>query len=126
MTNKLTSGIRVGVLENGEIRKGTIKNVYHEFNIAIVAFEDGKVEKVPLSNLGLLPEEKVQDNREPKEPVEKSEITITPGEFKNIASKVIAKESGKMGPTKGLLILAFTVIIAEIHRALFYDEDNND
>ena len=126
MTNKLTPGIRVGVLENGEIRKGTIKNVYHEFNIAIVAFEDGNVEKVPLSNLGLLPEEKVQNNQEPKEPVEKSEITITPDEFRKIVSEVIAKESPKMGPTNGLLILAITVIISKIHRALFYDEGNNE
>lgn len=126
MINKFNPDTRVGVLENGDIRKGTIKKVHNEFEIAIVEFEDGNVEKVHFSKLGLLSEEKVQDNQDPKEPVEKSEITITPEEFKKITSKVIAKEAVKMGPAKGLLILTITLIMAEIHKVLFYDEGNND
>lgn len=104
MINKFNPDTRVYVLENGDIRKGIIKKVYNEVEISIVEFEDGNVEKVHYSKLELLPEKKVQDNQDPKEPVEKSEITITPDEFRKIATKVIAK----------------------IHKELFYDEGNND
>ena len=123
MMNKLNPGTRVGVLENGEIRKGNIKNAYYDCNIAIVVFDDGNVEKVPFSKLGLLAEEKVPYNREP---IEKSEITITPQEFRKITSEVIKNETEEMGSAKGVLRVAFTIIIAKIHRALFYDEGNND
>lgn len=126
MINKFNPDTRVGVLENGDIRKGIIKKVYNEFEIAIVEFEDGNAEKVRFSNLGLLPEEKVQDNQDPKEPVEKSEITITPDEFRKIAINIVAKDVEKMGKGRELLGLAFTCFLANLHRALFYDEGNND
>lgn len=121
MMNNFKPGARVGVLENGEIRKGTIKHAYYDYSIAIVAFEDGNVGKVHFSDLGLLPEEKAQ---EPKEPVEKSEITITPEEFKNVAMKVISEVTTKAGTP--LVGIAFSIIIAKIHRALFIDEGEND
>lgn len=126
MTNKFNPDTRVDVIENGEVRKGIIKKVYNEFEIAIVEFEDGNVEKVHFSKLGLLQEEKVQDNRDPKEPVEKSEITITPDEFREIASNLVAKEVMKMGKDGGILGLTFTIFLAKLHRALFLDEGDND
>ena len=115
-------GVRVGLCDNSEIRTGTIKEIYGQLNIAIVAFDDGDVEKVHVSDLGILPEKKVQ---EPKEPVEKSEITITPDEFEKVASRVVAEEAKKLGKDGVLFGLALTIVTAKIHGALFIDEGDN-
>lgn len=125
---KISEGNRVGVLLNGEIKKGVVKSVYSDLDYAIVKFEDG-VSKVMLHNIGLLPEEKYRDTEEPKpdpeeskKPVEKSEITITPAEFEKIGSKVCGKLATKIGPS---VILLGATILAGLHTALFIEGEND-
>lgn len=118
---KINEGDRVGVISNGEIKKGVVMSVYSDLDYAIVKFEDG-VSKVMLHNIGLLPEEKEQDPKEPKKPVEKSEITITPEEFQKIGVKVCTKLSEKFGPG---FALRCSVILAGLHMALFIEGEND-
>lgn len=116
---KINEGDRVGVLLNGEIKKGVVKSVYNDLDYAVVKFEDG-VSKVMLHNIGLLPEEK---DRDPKEPVMRSEITITRGEFRDIAVKVISNEAKKIG--NGIVGVAFSIFTGELERALFIEGEND-
>lgn len=125
--SKFRTGLRVVVIDGDthEIRKGVINASYEDVEIAIVKFDDGNVEKVGFDYLGIEPETKVQEEK-PTEPVEKSEITITPNEFKKIASKVVMKNVKEMGEGGGLLGLTFTIFVAELHRALFFDAVDNE
>ena len=117
---KFKPGVRVVVIdENHELRKGVIKDVYPGINTAIVTFDDGNVEKVRFNYLGIDQETK----EKPTEPAEKSEITITPDEFRNIAVDVITKESEKGGL---LLSMVGTILVSKLHIALFVDEGEND
>lgn len=125
---KINEGDRVGVISNGEIKKGVVMSVYRELDYAVVKFEDG-VAKVMLHNIGLLPEEKYRDTEEPKpdpeehkKPVEKSEITITPAEFEKIGVKVCTKLAEKFGPG---FILRGSAILAGLHTALFIEGEND-
>ena len=122
----LRTGIIVATIDEntGEIRKGIVEAVYEAMKIAIVKFDDGDVEKVPFYRLGIESESKVQEK--PTEPVEKSEITITPDEFRDISSKVIAKEAKKLGADGAIVTLAFAVFSVELHKALFFDAVEND
>lgn len=121
--SKFKPGFRVVVIDGDtrEIRKGVINATYEEVEIAIVKFDDGNVEKVGFDYLGIEPETKVQEEK-PTEPVEKSEITITPDEFKKIATKVVVENIKKMGEGGGVLGLTFTFFVAELHRTLFIEE----
>lgn len=119
---KFKTDMRVVVIaENNEVRKGVICRLFESMEIAIVKFDDGNVEKVHFSYLGIEPETKVQEEKSTK-PVEKSEITITPGEFKKIALKIIAEES------RGSLLMGIVLgqVVANIHEALFVDAVDND
>ena len=120
----LQTGIIVATIDEntGEIRKGIVEAVYEAMKIAIVKFDDGNVEKVPFYRLGIELESKVQEEK-PTEPVEKSEITITPDEFRDISCKVIAKEVKKMGEDGAIVTLAFAVFSVELHKALFFDKE---
>ena len=123
--SKFNPGVRVFVIdENHEMKKGVIKAVYESVSIAIVKFDDGNVEKVNVNCLGICREEPTKT--EPSEPVEKSEITITPEEFRKISSRVITNEIVKMPDSGGLLGLTFTIFVAKLHRALFFDAVDND
>lgn len=117
---KINEGDRVGVISNGEIKKGVVMSVYSDLDYAIVKFEDG-VSKVMLHNIGLLPEEKDQEPKETKRPVEKSEITITPEEFQNVSVKVCSKLAEKYGPG---FIFRSSAILAGLHTALFIEGEN--
>lgn len=123
----LKTGARVVVIDGytNAIRKGVVSTVYENMEIAIVHFDDGDVEKVHFSHLGIEADTKAQEE-EPTEPVEKSEITITPDEFRDITSKVIAQEAKKIGEGGVIVTLAFTAFAVELHKALFLDGVNND
>lgn len=116
-------GLRVVVIDEDthEVRKGVINASYEGVEVAIVKFDDGNVEKVGFDYLGIEPETKVQEEK-PTEPVEKSEITITPGEFRKLCTRVIAEEVKEHKEIGGLLELTFTIFSAELHRALFFDD----
>lgn len=125
--SKFKVGTRVAVIDKDthEIRKGVINASYEGVEVAIVTFDDGNVEKVGFDYLGIESETKVHEEK-PTEPVEKSEITITPDEFKKIATDVVAREVEKMEKGGGLLGITFTIFVAKLHRALFFDEVNNE
>ena len=124
--SKIKENMKVIVIgENNKIENGTVKTVYEKLGTAIVELDDGYIIKVRLIDLGI-PEtsEPVEDiKEEPKrEPVEKSEITITPEEFRNIGVDVIKKQAKK----NPMIVLPFTVFLAELHKALFFDAVEND
>lgn len=124
--SKFKPGLRVVVIDGDthEVRKGVINASYENVEVAVVKFDDGNVKKVSFEYLGVEPETKAQEEK-PTEPVEKAEITITPDEFKKIASKVIIENVEKMPGGGGLLGLTFTIFVAELHRALFFDAVDN-
>ena len=118
---------RVVTIKNGRLRKGTIRNIYSDSPtpILIVEFDDGEVEKVYPGDVALEPKAEAKEDQEVKEdkPVEKSEITITPEEFKEIASNLVAEESLTGGP---VLSVIGTILVSKLHIALFTDEVEND
>lgn len=116
---KINEGDKVGVLINGEIKKGVVMSVYNDLDYAIVKFEDG-LKKIMLHNIGLLPEEKDQD---PKEPVEKSEITITREDFRKLTVKLVAKNAKDCNSV--MVGLAFSLFCADLDRALFVEGEND-
>lgn len=122
--SKFNKDMRVVVIdEHNYVRKGVIDKVFDSMDIAIVKFDDGNVEKVHFSYLGIEPETKAQgEPKKTNEPIEKSEITITPEEFQKIAVGVVRDITEKSGPALGF---ASTLIISLIHKALFLDEGDN-
>lgn len=107
-------------VKDGQVCRGTVKNVYERLNVAIVDFGEG-LEKVSLDRLAL-DREAVAQGEPKRKRVEKSEITITPDEFEDIAIDVVA-ELAKDQPILGV---AFTMFSAKLARALFTDEAEDD
>ena len=125
--SKFKEGTRVLAIVDSEMKRGVISSFYDVLGVAVVQFDDNSVGKVKISDLAIShEEERRQEPEKPTEPVEKSEITITPDEFKKIASKVVMKNVKQMGEGGGLLGLTFTIFVAELHRALFFDAVDND
>ena len=127
---KISIGDRLVMIENHEIRRGTILNMYVDIPtpILVVEFDDGAIEKVYPKDVALEPKAEVKENQEVKEevkekkPVEKSEITITPEEFENIALNAVV-EFAKGESIVGLML---SVFCADLHTALFAYEEEND
>ena len=111
-------GIRVAIIHDGEILEGKITKLYAPVDIAIVSLDNGDFVKAKLSELAIIKEEKTEEE---KEPVEKSEITITPEEFSAIACKVIAENTDSI-----VVALSIGEIMAKLHEALFIDEGENE
>lgn len=132
MIKKITmkQGDRVAIIEHGEIKQGIIKDIkFLDRPVAIVDF-DGEIRKVLVEDLGkIVTDEETSkdhsdylgDNLE-----EKSEITITPEEFRKIGIKIVNEEIDKLGPGSELLGLSFAIILAKLHKALFIYEAEND
>lgn len=132
MIKKITmkQGDRVAIIEHGEIKQGIIKDVkFLDRPVAIVDF-DGEIRKVLVEDLGkVVTDEETSkdysdylgDNLE-----EKSEITITPEEFRKIGIKIVDEEIDKLGPGGELLGLSFAIFLAKLHKALFIYEAEND
>lgn len=117
---KFKENMKVVVIEYNKLRKGVIDKVYEDLNIAIVKFDDGDKGKVHFSKLGIEPDTKVQETK-PIEPVEKSEITITPDEFRNISTRIIVEETDRLP-----VALLVGNVVAKIHEKLFIDEVDNE
>lgn len=125
---KMNIGDRVVMIENHELRRGVIRNIYTDIPtpILVVEFDDGEIEKVYPGDVALEPKTEIKEDQEVKEekkPVEKSEITITPEEFMEIASNVVAKEAIKGGP---LVTMLGAILMSELHEKLFIDEGENE
>lgn len=120
---EFSTGDEVVTIKDGELRKGVIKNFFPvDPPIFVIKFEDGTVEKVRYDKVAPAPKTETQEPEEKNEPVEKTEITITPDEFKEIACRVIAAET----KSHKLLGLALVPIMGKIHRALFIEPWEND
>ena len=112
-------GDRVMTIENNEVRKGTIKQTYIPFpDVVIVEFDDGDIEKVRTETLALEPKSEIAQNKPTGDQVEKSEITITPGEFRNTGVNLIIKLTAE----KPIVGFALTAFLVELHKALFFGE----
>ena len=116
--SRFNVGDRVAVVMDDNIVEGKITKLYDELNVAIVTLDTEDVVKVNFSDMSTIREEKAETV---KEPVEKSEITITPEEFSNIACKVIAENTDSL-----ILGLEIANVMAKLHEALFVDEGEND
>lgn len=114
-------GDTVAIIEHGEIKKGILKDVKAlDRPVAIVDF-DGEIRKVLVDDLARVQEES-EEIREDNEPVEKSEITITPDQFHDITTSIIGKECAKMGPDGLMVGMVIGIIMSKIHNELFIDE----
>lgn len=78
-------------------------------SIALVDFENNTVKKVPISDL-------CQVSESETETIEKTEITITPEQFRNIAINELKKRT----LDGSIMNLGFTGFIIELHKALFF------
>lgn len=132
MIKKITikQGDRVAIIEHGEIKQGIIKDVkFLDRPVAIVDF-DGEIRKVLVEDLGkvVTDEETSKDHSDylGDNLEEKSEITITPEEFRKIGIKIVDEEIDKLGPGSELLGLSFAIFLAKLHKALFIYEAEND
>ena len=125
----MKQGDTVAIIEHGEIKKGIIKDVkVLDPPVAIVDF-DGEIRKVLVEDLAKVQEDtkdETKEIQEDKEPVEKSEITITSDEFKKIANDVADREVEKIGKGGGSLYIIFTIFVIKLHRALFFDAVENE
>ena len=121
---KMNIGDRVVMIENHELRRGVIRNIYTDIPtpILVVEFDDGEIEKVYPGDVALEPKAEVKEDQEVKEekkPVEKSEITITPEEFREISTHLVVEESEQGG---AILIMVGTILMAKLHEKLFVEE----
>lgn len=117
---EFSTGDKVVTIKDGELRSGEIRNFFPvNPPVFVVQYEDGTIAKVPYDNVAPAPKtETAAENA----PVEKSEITITPDEFREIACRVIA-ENTKGRPLVGLAIVP---LVGKIHKALFEEPAKND
>lgn len=124
MSNEKTNfklGDRVMMIQNSEVRYGTIHSFCYDPKIVLVDFKTDKPDecervKVRVSELVLVQETEAEPKK--SEPVEKSEITITADEFKKVGVELILKMSGD----KAIVGLTFAAFLAELHKALFFDD----
>lgn len=122
---KFREGEKVAVIRDNILKVGVIRNMYADLKdpIAVVEFEDNEIVKVPVEDIAPYDQVK-EDNIE--EPVEKTEITITPEEFHDITTNIIAEECCNMGILGYNISLAISLIMSKIHKALFIDGADND
>lgn len=118
--NEFKIGDRVVTIENGIVERGVINKIFSEFDTAVVEMDDDTFKKCKLSSLGV--ERDPEEKKKTDKVVEKSEITITPDEFRNISARVIAELPSELGIAK----LGFIAFTATLHKALFYTEADND
>lgn len=128
-------GDRVVKIEGGRMIRGVVKKVLLEDPAQLlVEFEDGTYGKPRADEIALEPkaqtaaeqkaeEPKVEESRESEEEILFSKtITISLGEFRNIAVRTIAERTRD----NFMLGLVMTKIISEISAALFLTEGEDD
>jgi hypothetical protein len=123
MIYKFSKGDTIVTYDSGVCRKGVIGNVIDEVNppILLVKFEDSdEYEKITVDQV--IPDSVKGNEPEKCKSCNKSEITITPEEFRRIALE-LATEVCDGNLTIGL---AFAVYSAELHKALFGVKSDDD
>lgn len=111
-----STGDKVVTVKDGELRKGVIKTFY-PINppVFVIKFEDGSVEKVLYNAVAPAPE--ADPPEEVNKPVEKSEVTITPDDFKKISCRAVVKWTKDHEGIDSKLV----AIMGEMYRALFLE-----
>lgn len=128
--SKFSEGTRVVVIEDNEVKRGTIKSTYSALEIAVIEFDDGEVEKVGFDQLGIEPETKVQKNREVKTESQEGAKVITEDQFIE-AVNYVTSPKGMLGDKvdevdpssvmiKGVVI---KIIGMRIGKKLFQDKE---
>lgn len=129
--SKITEQARVIVIENNEIRRGTVGTLFEGLGIAIVNFDDGNVEKVRLSELGI--ESVVEQTEEVQGPnndrVEGAKV-ITKKEYMD-ALEFVTSPEGMLGDKVGeidhisIMIKGMSIMILgmNIGDQLFQDKE---
>lgn len=112
---KLKDGDRVTTIVDNEIVEGVIECVIN--NMIIVKLDNGHKVKCAIDTVAPVRRAEIK-SEEKNEPVEKSEITITPDEFRNIGIDLIMK----IAKEKPIVGVAFTAFLANLHKALFFDD----
>ena len=108
------------MIENSELKRGIVKDAFDGLSVAIVDFGDGCIEKVHFYKMALEP---VSQEKKSKS-IEKSEVTITPGEFSGVAMKVLTDLLEDTVP-RGNIVTLFATIVTRLHKALFFEGDND-
>jgi len=115
---------KVMTIQDGQCRYGKIHALFDNLNtpVAMVDFEDENgdtvMEKVRLADLIIVEEPEVKEAATPSEPVEKSEITLTPDEFRAAAISVLVNiMTRNANETPDTL----SVLVA-LHKALFFTD----
>lgn len=124
---KFKIGDQVMTIENNTVREGVIMNFFPDVNppMLIVKFEDGEVEKVPITTVALKPKTETpgeQTAERTNTPIEASEITITPDEFRDVAVEVAMK----LSEGNFTIGMAFAVYSGELSKALFGVESDDE
>ena len=121
---KLQIDDKVMTIQDGKCRYGKVYALFDNLNIpiAMVNFEnenrDTTMEKVRLADLAIVEEPEVKETATPSMLVEKSEITLTPDEFRATAIKVLVNLTmSKANETPDTL----SVLVA-LHKALFFTD----
>lgn len=114
----LTKGQKIKVVDNNELKDGTLRDVYETLDIAIVDIGDGVYKKVRIDQIAIVEEK-------PTEPVAKSEITITPSEFMTITCKIVAKLALDVDDSVKFMG-ACSILLGKIHTALFIEGSENE
>ena len=119
--SKFKPGIRVVIEEDNstEVKNGTVKSVFEELSTAIVEIDEGECEKIPFDKMSIPQRVEETPDDTPRQPVEKTEVTITPEEFKRITTEIVVKESLEGGP---IISICGALLCAKIHKALFCND----
>lgn len=130
--SKLKEGTKIIVVDEcNEIRKGTVKKLYKELNIAICDMEDGSVEKLAIDRLGVVPNEtKAEPENIPEEKEldpefsEDDSITLTRGQWRKIYKDISVKRIiSKPSPIIAMVLSTeFGILGATVEKALFNPE----
>lgn len=131
--SKFNIGDRVMTIENGEIRKGVVHNVFDSVPVIIVEFEGGNIEKVAVDRLALEPKTEVKPEAEAQEKKTESQDgakRITKTEFIDAVNYVTSPE-GMLGdkvtdvdPTSLMIKgMAVSIVGFKISDKLYGDND---
>lgn len=123
-TIKFKNDDRVMTIQDNKCRYGKIHTLFDNLNtpIAIVEFEnengETSLEKVFLENLVIVEETTTKETTTPSEQVEKSEITLTPDEFRaaaiNVLVNIMTRNANETPDTLSVLVA--------LHKALFFTD----
>jgi hypothetical protein len=122
---KYHEGDTVAIIRGGEVVTGTIGRIIPTYDgPRFLVKTENELVKVLATEIARIPEKKNETPTEPKrEPIQKSEITITPNEFREKAVSIITEISNEMGDP--MIGMAFTIFTAKLHRKLFFEADDD-